>query len=71
MDEMKIKSSLMRGMLSKMISNLVFNKLGCKIGVQLEDIDVKIIDGQAHIHLDTNATMDVRELTKLTKLIAD
>ena len=69
MDEMKLKLStkFMRGMVSKLISKAVYKKLGYKVDIQLNDINVEFIDGETSIHADVDLRLDKEECTKLIK----
>lgn len=71
MDEMKLKltSNLMRGFVSKIISKLVFKQFGYHTDIHLNDIQVKIIDGKASIHLDIDGEMENDDFVKLIKSI--
>lgn len=71
MDEMKLKLStkFMRGMVSKLISKAVYKKLGYKVDIQLNDINVEFIDGETSIHADVDLRLDKDEFTKLIKSI--
>ena len=68
-DIMQIKTSFMRGMLSKLISLAIKTKFGYKIKVDLEDIDIKIDEENAHIHVNGSVDMKVDDLKKFTKVI--
>ena len=69
MDEMKLKLStkFMRGMVSKLISKAVYKKLGYKVDIQLNDINVEFIDGETSIHTDVDLRLDKEEFAKLIK----
>ena len=67
MDEMKLKLStkFMRNLLSKLIAKALYKKLGYKVDIQLNDINVEFIDGETSIHADVDLKMDKGEFTKL------
>lgn len=67
MDELKINSKFMRGIVGKLIGVAIKKKLGCKVHVNLNDLNVTVIDGQAHLHLNVDADMDKQTLTKLVR----
>lgn len=71
MDEMKLKltSNLMRGFVSKIISKLVYKQFGYRADIHLNDIQVKIIDGKANIHLDVDGEMENEDFVKFIKSI--
>ena len=65
MDEMNIVSKFMTGIVSKIIIKILKDKLGCDISIQLNEIKVKIDDGQAHIRLNAEADIDKSELIRI------
>lgn len=71
MDEMKIKLStkFMRNFVAKLISRAIRKKLGYKIDIQLNDLDLNIVDGEAHISTNVEAKIDNDEFVKLIKSI--
>ena len=71
MDIMQIKSSLMRGFISKMLGKVIYDKFGYKIKVNVNDIDLKINDEKATVQLNAGFEMDINELKRFTKLIDD
>ena len=71
MDIMQIKSSLMRGFISKMLSKIIYDKFGYKVKVNVNDIDLKINDEKATVQLNAGFEMDINELKRFTKFIDD
>lgn len=73
MDELKLNlsSKLMRGIVTKLISKAVYKKTGYKIGIELNNINVEVINGRAHIHINADAEIDNDELMKIVKTIKD
>ena len=69
MDEMKLKLStkFMKGVVSKLIAKALYKKLGYKVDIQLNDINVEFIDGETSIHADVDLRLDKEEFTKLIK----
>lgn len=68
-DEMKICTNFMRGMVSKVISGALKKKTGCNVAVQLNDLNAKVKDGKAHVHLDIDAELNQEELMKLIAIM--
>lgn len=70
MDEMKIKIStkFMRGIVAKIASKIIANKLGIKADIQLNGISVEKINNKIHLHIDVDADIDETSLLKLTRL---
>lgn len=71
MDEMKLKLStrLMRGIAAKLIARTIKKKFGCKVSIQINELDVSVIDGDAKILLNTEATMDNKEFMDIMKKV--
>lgn len=70
MDEMKIKIStkFMRGIVAKIASKVIANKLGIKADIRLNGISVEKINDKIHLHLDVDADIDEKDLLKITRL---
>ena len=69
MDEMKIKLStkFMRNIVAKLISRLIYKKLGYKVNIQLNTLDVNVINGETHISTDVEVKLDSKEFVKIMK----
>lgn len=71
MDEMKLKlkTNFMKGILSKIISKVISNKIGLKSEIKINEIDVEMINGEMHFHINADGKVDEKELIKINKLI--
>lgn len=71
MDEMKIKLStgFMRGIVAKIVSKVIFNKLGFKTDIQLNGISIEKIDDKIHLHIDADADINEKDLLKVTRMM--
>jgi hypothetical protein len=71
MDEMKVKLStkFMRGIVAKLISKAIQKKLGCKIDIQLNDLDISVIDGETKILTNVELKLESKEFMKIMKTI--
>ena len=71
MDEMKLKLStkFMRGIAAKLIAKVIYKKTGYKVDIQLNELDVSIIDGEAYISTNVEAKMNSKEFMKAMKNI--
>lgn len=69
MDEMKIKlgSKFMRGMVSKIVSKLIYKKTGYKVDIQLNDLDVSVINGDTTVKVNMEAKLKSEEFNKIIK----
>ena len=70
MDEMKIKLStnFMRGIVSKIASKVIANKLGIKSDIQINSISLEKVNDRIHLHLDVDADINEKNLLKVTRL---
>jgi predicted acetyltransferase len=69
MDEMKVKLStrFMRSIVSKLIAKAIYKKFGYKVNVQLNELDVSVIDGEANIKTNVEVKIDNKEFMKIIK----
>lgn len=67
MDEMKITSKLMRGVISKIIRKAIKNKFGCEVTIDLNDFYISYDDANAVVHIDANAKLDKKNLEGILK----
>lgn len=67
MDEMKLKlgSKFMRKMVSKFIAKQIFKKYGYRVDIQLDDLDVKFVDGDTNIKVNAELKIDSKEFKKI------
>ena len=72
MDEMKLKltTKFMRNVLAKLIARAIHKKMGYKIDIQLNDLDVSMIDGETSISTNVEVKMSSEEFMKLMKSIS-
>ena len=72
MDEMKLKltTKFMRGIVSKLIERSIYKKYGYRVNVQLNDLDIRVVDGETTINTNVEAKISSEEFKKMmTKLI--
>jgi hypothetical protein len=71
MDEMKLKLStkIMKGLVNKIIETIIQKKLDYNVKFNLNDLEVTVVDGKAHLHTDVDLEMDYDELIKILKSI--
>lgn len=73
MDEMKLKLStkFMRGMVSKLISRTIYKKIGYRVDIQLNDLDVQIVDGETKIDANVEIKINSNEFMKIMNAIGE
>lgn len=69
MDEMTIKSSFMRAIISKLLDRMVKKNLGYDANIILNGLTVRITDEKAYVHVDADATISKDELTKILQKV--
>lgn len=67
MDELKIKSKIMTGVISKLIRVAIRSKFGKNIDLKLNEVIANVSDGQVNIHLNADCRFEQSELTELLK----
>ena len=69
MDEMKLTltTKFMRGIAAKLISRALYKKFGYKIDIQLNDLDIRMIDGETTISANIEGKLGSNEFKKLMK----
>lgn len=71
MDEMKLtlRTRFMRNIVAKVVSKAIEKKLGYKVKIQLNDLDVDIVDGETKISTSLELKVDSNEFKKIIKTI--
>ena len=71
MDEMRVKLStkFMRNFVSKLISKSIYRKTGCRVDVQINDLDFWVIDGDTTVKLNVEARLKNEEFNKIINSI--
>ena len=68
---LKLSTKFMKGILSKIVSRKVYKKLGYKIDIQLNDMQVDMINGDVKLHIDADAKMNKTEFDRLMETIGE
>lgn len=71
MDEMKLRlnTKFMRNIAAKLIAKAIYKKVGYKVDIQLNDLDISIIDGETKISANVEASVNSKEFMKIIKNI--
>ena len=69
MDELKLSLStkFMTGILAKLITKTLVKKLGYKIDIRVNQLQIETKDGKIHVHADVDGAMDNDEFIKILK----
>ena len=67
MDEMKLRltTTFMKKIAAKLLSRTIYKKTGCKVNIQLNDLDVNITDGDTKISTNIEVNFNSKEFTKI------
>lgn len=65
MDEMRIGSKFITGIISKLLVTVVKQKLGYNIDLELNAVNATVGDGKAHVHLDIDAEVSNEEIMRI------
>ena len=73
MDVLKLRLStrFMRNLVSKLIAKAVYKKYGCKINIQLNELDIRVIDGETQIKTNLEVKLNNEEFMKIMNSIDD
>lgn len=71
MDEMKLNltTKFMRGFLAKLLSKAIKKKFGCEINIHLSEIELDMVDGRIHAHVNADVDMGSDDFKKLVKTV--
>lgn len=71
MDEMKLKLStkFMRNIVSKLVAKFIYKKTGCKVDIQINDLDVLVLNGDTTVKLNVEAKLKSEDFNKIMKSI--
>lgn len=67
MDEVRITTKFMRGIIAKILSKVIQTKVGCKVDICLNEFSITFDDDKAHVHLNADAELGKDELSKIIK----
>lgn len=68
LDVLKFKlasSKMMKGIIAKFMEKKIYEKVGYKINIRLNDVQINMIDGEIKSHLDVDLNMNKSEFTRL------
>ena len=57
----------MTGILAKLITKTLVKKLGYKIDIRVNQLQIETKDGKIHVHADVDGAMDNDEFIKILK----
>lgn len=66
---MKLHTKFMRGIVSKLVRNIICKKTGYKVDIQFNEIDIKNEGGKIQVHINIDGEMTTEEFAKVIKMI--
>jgi hypothetical protein len=69
MDKLKLNltTQFMRGVLAKIISRSIKKKYGYKIDIHFSEINLDMVDGRTHLHVNADVDLSSDEFKKIMK----
>lgn len=67
--KLKISTKFMKGHIAKIVSKKIYEKLGCKIDIQFNNIEVDSVDGNILVHIDVDGKINKTEFERLIESI--
>lgn len=70
-DELRVKLStkFMRNIVAKLLAKAIQKKFGCKVKIQLNELDVRVINGDTNIKANVEVKLDSQEFMKIMEAI--
>ena len=69
MDELRLSTKFMRGIVAKLLSKAISKKIGYDVSIQLNGLEAKGEDEQISIHADVDVNVNKDEFLKIIKSI--
>ena len=71
MDEMKLifRTKLMRGMIAKILSNIVFGKTGIRMNIDIENVGIEKVGESINFNLALKGDVHEKYLAKINRII--
>ena len=68
---LKLSTKFMKGIVAKIVSRNIYKKLGYKINIQLNDVQIDTIDGDVKLHIDGDAKMNKTEFDRFMEKLGE
>ena len=65
--KLRLSTKFMRNIVSKLVAKAIYKKYGYKVDIQLSELDVSFIDGEAEIEVNAAVRLDSKEFMKIVK----
>ena len=61
----KLSTRFMRNIVSKLLSRFVYKKTGCRVNIQIKDLDALIINGDTTVKLTVEAKLKSEDFNRI------
>ena len=68
---LKLSTKFMKGIVAKIISKKAYKKLGYKIDIQLNDVQIDMVNGDVKLHIDADAKMNKTEFDRFIEKLGE
>lgn len=65
--KLKLSTKFMRNIVSKLLAKAIYKKYGYKVDIQLNELDVSFINGEAEIEVNAAVKLDSKEFMKIVR----
>lgn len=62
--KLKVSTKFMKGFVAKVVSKKIYEKLGCKINIQFNDISIDTVNGDVLIHINADGKINKTEFER-------
>lgn len=67
MDELKIRTPLVKALISRILKKAIKKSLGCDVSIFLHELSVTVKDGVADVRVEARGEIEVQELSRALK----
>lgn len=68
---LKLSTKFMKGIVAKIMSKKLYKKLGYKIDIQLNDVQIDMVNGDVKLHIDVDIKMNKTEFERLMEELGE
>jgi hypothetical protein len=68
---LKLSTKFMKGIVAKIMSKKLYKKLGYKIDIQLNDVQIDMVNGDVKLHIDVDTKMNKTEFERLMEELGE
>ena len=69
MDELKLRTKFLKGIVAKIISKAISKKFGCDINILIDELEIENKDGKVHIHANLRGEANTSDIATIIESI--